>query len=447
MDIVALLRCLDSCLTPTTLRHLHLIVHALLCMSGRVSMLAISRWGSDGTSYRTVQRFFACVLPWPRILFLFFLHHHFQPDHTYILAGDETVVSKSGKTTHGLDRFYSSTAQRPIPSLAFFCFAIISTTTRRATPFSFEQVVRSDAEKAAAKTKAKPTTPPAPKRSVGRPKGSKNTPKAEQPLSPELQRIHSWLREVLALIGGTVSVTYLALDGHFGTAPAIGMVRGCGLHIVSKLRSNAALYLPYDGPYQGRGPRRKYGEKLDLKALPERFVRERSEEGGVETCIYQVEALQKEVALALNVVVIVKTNLRTQKRAHVVLFSSDVSLGFEMVIEYYSLRFQIEFVFRDAKQYWGLEDGMNVREWGVRNGANLALLMVSVSGVLAEEAGGDEGRWSVLDLKAWFRGSRYVTETLNLLPEKPDVDLMRHIFGKVTSLGRIHPVESSRKAA
>jgi putative transposase len=29
-------------------------------------------------------------------------------------------------------------------------------------------------------------------------------------------------------------------------------------------------------------------------------------------------------------------------------------------VDYYSLRFQIEFNFRDAKQYWGLEDFMNM---------------------------------------------------------------------------------------
>jgi hypothetical protein len=58
----------------------------------------------------------------------------------------------------------------------------------------------------------------------------------------------------------------------------------------------------------------------------------------------------------LNVVIIVKTNMMTNERSHVILFSSDLSLPFEKLIDYYSLRFQIEFNFRDAKQFWGLED-------------------------------------------------------------------------------------------
>jgi putative transposase len=448
-DILALLHCLQPCLTMTSVRQLSRITLALLTMTGRVTMLGISRWGDDGTSYRTIQRFFAPPLPWHLIFWHVFSAHHFQPNHVYILAGDEVVITKAGKKTFGLDRFFSGILQRVVPSVAFFSFALVSTTSRRAFPLCLEQVVRTEAEKAAAKVKAAKTakqTSPKPK--AGRPKGSKNKPKTDtHSLSCELQRIQCILQDQLALIVGTVPLTYLALDGHFGTAPAIQMVRGCGLHLISKLRSNAALFLPYDGPYQGRGPHRKYGEKLDIKALPARFLRERHVEDGVETCIYQVEALQKEVSQPLNVVVVVKLNLKTQKRAHVVLFSSDVTLSVEKVIEYYSLRFQIEFTFRDAKQYWGLEDFMNVTARGVENAANLSLLMVSLSAVLLREARESDAQCSVLDLKAAYRGTKYVSETIKLLPEKLDEGLIAHIVCQVALLGRIHPPAALLNAA
>jgi hypothetical protein len=81
----------------------------------------------------------------------------------------------------------------------------------------------------------------------------------------------------------------------------------------------------------------------------------------------------------LNVVIIVKTNLKTGATARVVLFSSDLGLAWDKIIEYYRLRFQIEFNFRDAKQHWGLEDFMNVKSIPVYNGANLSMFMVNVS--------------------------------------------------------------------
>jgi hypothetical protein len=187
-------------------------------MTGRVTMAGIARWGDDGTSYRTVQRFSATLIPWPHLFWLFFRHHLFHPDDIYLLAGDETVVSKAGKQTFGLDRFFSGVSQRVVPSVAFFSLAIISTTTRRAFPLRLDQVVRTQTEKATSKAKAaaKKSKKTQPKRKVGRPKGSKNTPKGEASLSPELQRIQRMLQDQLKLMAGTIPLTYLALDGHFG---------------------------------------------------------------------------------------------------------------------------------------------------------------------------------------------------------------------------------------
>lgn len=448
-NILALFLCLQPCVSATTVRQLSRITLALLTMTGRVTMLGISRWTGDGGSYRTIQRFFATALPWAQIFWRFFRQHLFQTDDVYLLAGDEVVVTKAGKTTHGLGRFFSSIYQRAVPGLAFFSLALISTKERRAFPMRIEQVIRTEAEKAATKAKLPAQKPndPAPKRKPGRPKGSKNAPKAAAPLSPELQRIQTLVQELLQLIAGLFPLTYLLLDGHFGNSPSLQMAQQCGLHLISKLRSDAALYLPYDGPYQGRGPRRKYGAKLDYQHLPEEFLQQLSVEGVIETRIYQAEVLHKEVGQPLNVVIIEKVNRGNQKRAHVILFSSDLTLSYDKLIDYYGLRFQIEFTFRDAKQYWGLEDFMTVTATGVTTAANLALIMVNLSSVLLARFRQQDPQCSVLDLKALYRGSKYVTELIKFLPEAPDEDLMAQLFQQMAQLGRIHPPEPQLRAA
>jgi putative transposase len=448
-DILSLLLCLQPCITATTARQLSHITLGMLTMTGRVTMLGLSRWTGKGGSYRTIQRFFATALPWAQLFWRFFRQHLFQHDDLYLLAGDEVVVTKAGKHTHGLGRFFSSIYQRPVPGLAFFSLALVSTKERRAFPLRIEQVVRTEAEQAATKatSPAKRTQEATPKRKPGRPKGSKTTPKAAAPLSPELQRIQTLVQELLQLIAGLVPLTYLLLDGHFGNGPSLQMAKQCGLHLISKLRFDAALYLAYDGPYQGRGPRRKYGAKLDYEHLPEEFLQHSSVEGAVETRLYQAELLHKEFAQPLNVVIIEKINRSTQKRAHVLLFSSDLTLAYDKLIEYYSLRFQIEFTFRDAKQYWGLDDFMTVTAVGVSNAANLSLFMVNLSSVLLAQVQQHDPQCSVLDLKAFYRGSKYVTELIQLLPEKPDDDLMAQLFQQMAQLGRIHPPEPRLSAA
>ena len=138
-------------------------------------MLGLSRWAGSGGSYRTVQRFFSTVIPWATLFWVFFRQHIYCPEEVYLLAGDEVVVTKAGKTTHGLDRFFSSLYGKPVPGLAFFALSLVSVQKRRSFPVRVEQVVRSEAEKAASKAKAaakQPKTSHAPLRRPGRPKGS-----------------------------------------------------------------------------------------------------------------------------------------------------------------------------------------------------------------------------------------------------------------------------------
>src|SRR5713101_8328335 len=151
MDILALLQCLQPHLPATTLRQFSRIVRALLGMTGRITMLGIARWAGKGGSYRTVQRWFATVIPWATLFWVFFRHYVYRSDEVYLVAGDEVIVTKAGKTTYGLDRFFASLYGKPVPGLAFFTLSLVSVQQRRSFPLRVEQVVRSAAEKAASK--------------------------------------------------------------------------------------------------------------------------------------------------------------------------------------------------------------------------------------------------------------------------------------------------------
>src|SRR5215470_12645092 len=236
MDIVALLHFLHPYVPAATLRQCSRTTWAMLVMTGRVTMLGISRWAGTGGSYRTVQRFFSTVLPWAMLFWVFFRQHVYRPQDVYLLVGDEVVATKAGKHTYGLDRFFASLYGKPVPGLAFCTLSLVSTQQRRSFPIRVEQVVRSDAEKAANKAKAarKKPTPSSAKRRPGRPKGSKNTPKADVTLTPELVRIAGMLDALLHLIAGCLRLTYLVLDGHFGNHNALQMARQHHLPLLSK---------------------------------------------------------------------------------------------------------------------------------------------------------------------------------------------------------------------
>ena len=440
-EILALLQTIAPLLEPTTVRQLSQVLFGMLVISGRLTMLGLSRWTEKGGSYRTIQRVYHRVLPWTAIHWLFFRQRFLKPDDEYIVAGDEVVVSKAGQHTYGLDRFFSGVEQQVIPSVSFFTFSLVNVRDAQSSPLQVTQTVKSVAEKAASKAQAaaKKVRPTGEKRKLGRPKGSTNKVKQAVVLNPELVRIQTALRTLLATVGPTLPVNYVVMDGHFGNAPSAFMVRQTSLHLISKLRSDAALYPAFAGEYSGRGPKPKYGLQLDVRNLEAKYLRATAIEDQVRTDIYQGQFYNKEFAFALNVVVILKTNLRTHAQAHVILFSTDLAQAYDPIIKFYRLRFQIEFNFRDAKQYWGLEDFMNVKEVAVTNAANLALFMTNFSQALLQPFRQQNPAYSILDLKAHYRGYRYASETLKMLPEKPDAILLADIFQHLARLGAIHP--------
>ena len=176
-----------------------------------------------------------------------------------------------------------------------------------------------------------------------------------------------------------------------------------------------------------------------MRQIKKKYLKSDKKEDGVRTQIYQANLLNKGFTFAINVVVILKTNLSTHKQAHIILFSTDLKLSYEKLFDYYTLRFQIEFNFRDAKQYWGLDDFMNIKEQAVTNAANLSFFMVNFSSVLLRRYRENNPEFSVLDLKSHYRGCRYASETIKLLPQKPEGILLAEIFEQITRLGMVHP--------
>jgi len=146
--------------------------------------------------------------------------------------------------------------------------------------------------------------------------------------------------------------------------------------------------------------------------------------------------LHKEFGGELNVVIIVKINLKTKKMGQAILFSSDGDLNWEKVVDYYSLRFQIEFNFREAKQHFGLEDFMNTTKVGVENAANMAFLMVNLSAKLLKTEGANGV--SINDLKSRYRGVKYALETIKMIQPKAKSILIEKVKEAISRIGSIH---------
>ena len=118
-EIIATLSALSPHLNRRTLNQLTIIVEAVLAMTGRVTMLGLSRWAEKGGSYRTVQRFFKEKIDWPALRWQLIKQHLGGAKRVWLLTGDEVVVTKSGKETHGLGFFFLRFTTSRSPACAF----------------------------------------------------------------------------------------------------------------------------------------------------------------------------------------------------------------------------------------------------------------------------------------------------------------------------------------
>lgn len=267
---------------------------------------------------------------------------------TQIGAMDCSFIAKSGKATYGLDWFYNGSANRSEKGLEISVIAVIDVEARRGYSLSVQQTPATNkASQAKAQSKGvswqtieqvqqvlqqlppKPATPARLTRIDYYLEHLKQT----QPFLPQ-------------------AVKYWAVDGFYSKQKFVEGVVALDLHLISKLRSDADMRYLYTGEQKARGARRKHDGKVDLSQLNRLTVVEQVEAGlTLYTAVVWHVSLKRHIRIAYLV-----DTRKAGKTGTALLFSTDVELDAKLIVQYYQARFQIEFIFRDAKQFTGLCD-------------------------------------------------------------------------------------------
>lgn len=371
-----LIHLLEGDLSNKNIRQLAQIFQAVLRIGGRVTMLGITRMSP--IPYRTLSRIYDQSWDWFLMRWTLFIKLCFDDTATYVLVGDETVEGKAGSHTAGMSKFYSSTHGRPIPGVSMFALSVVEVATKRSYPLCVEQLIETEADrvrKAAQKQQAQAHKGG----SRGRKKGTKNCPKQTGDY-PLLRAVRSCLSTLMPH-KNTIGLKYWALDGYFGHQTYIEIADAHDLFLICKLKRNAVLYFDYQGAKGGRGRPRLYGDALDLcQRYPAHEVKDHKSDYGL---VQQFEVRSRTIKnRCLNVVVLYTDAADLQNRT--VLFSTDLTLSAATMIEYYSLRTQIEINFREAKQYFGLRDFKNTKAQRVSFSINLAFMMCCITLILRQ---------------------------------------------------------------
>jgi DDE superfamily endonuclease len=238
------------------------------------------------------------------------------PEQDQALVMDASFVPKSGKHTYGLDRFWNGSHSRAEKGLEISTLGWLDITGNCAYGLSVEQ-----------------------------------TPPSAETADPEATRMDVYLDQLRRVVTAhdLRFLRYVVTDGAYSKQKFVAGVRALELHQIGKLRADANLRYLYQGPKRpGPGRQKTYDGKVTWSDLS-RFERLDTED---EHIVLYHQVLN-HVQLQCNLQVVV---VHTQRHRYAVLFSTDVDLEPQRLYRYYKARFQIEFLFRDAKQFAGLSD-------------------------------------------------------------------------------------------
>jgi hypothetical protein len=295
-------------------------------MRGKVNFRNLSRYSDycEKTYARHYRRTFAFVEFNERLV-----NEIVPADHELLGVMDCSFVAKSGKETYGLGNFYNSSQDKATQGLELSVLGVVDVTDNTAYTLSARQ------------------TPP---------QAEIEELVADQPLTAdddEISRVdfYAWhLQQDIETLRQLV--TYLVVDGYYSKLKFVNAVLALGLQQIGKLRHDANLRYLYHGPQKKFGARRKYDGKVRFDD-----VRRLTYVDQVEPDIHLYTAVVYNVNLKRTIRLVYLLNLKNKnKPGYALLFSTDTELDPEKLYRYYKARFQIEFLFRDAKQFTGLTD-------------------------------------------------------------------------------------------
>ena len=292
----------------------------ILVLRGRGTFRNLRR--SCDYAERTIARQFREPLDWPdfhqRVLITVL-----DPHAELVSAHDASFLPKSGKQTFGLGHFFNGWASRAERGLEIATLAVGDVTRRCAFTLAVAQ------------------TPP----------GEEATKAA-----PEETRVDFYTQQLRAHRHRLPpSVQYHCVDGYYAKKQYIAEVVRLDLHAITKLRSDAACWFLYTGPHPKRpGARRQYDGKVtfqDLSRFEDLGTRADAPHLSLSTAVVGHKTLKRRLRL-----VVLLNRKDPAKPRCIVLGSTDPELNGHTLRDLYAARFQIEFLFRDSKQFTGLLD-------------------------------------------------------------------------------------------
>lgn len=304
-----------------------------------------------------------------------------------IAALDCSFIPKSGKATFGLDKFWSGCLQKTKQGLEISVISLIDVSTCTAWTLDVTQT----------------------------PSGL-STKESTKESDSTYTRVDFYIEQILDCICYLVHIQYFVADGFYAKAKFFVAILQMNKHLITKLRSDANLRFRFEGVHpERRGAKNKYGAKVTYDDLSLWKKAGKDEKHDYLELYYNV---CHSTTFGCWLMVVLIYNTKTKQYA--LLASTDLEQSAQQILTYYQLRFQIEFLFRDAKQFTGLTHCQAQSEEKLDFHFNLSLAALNILNV---QKSLDPNALSINNLTRKSYNQRLLQNLLTKLSQKPELNL------------------------
>ena len=318
------------------------------------------------------------------------------------IAFDPSFISKSGKKTPGIGYFWSACAGRTKWGLEFCGIAVLDLSRQTAFHlFGFQTI----------------------------------------DLKVEESLIQFYCRKLLEKKNDLLSLSeYIVADAYFSKNNFVEPLMLEGFHVVSRLRDDADLQYIFKGRQKGgRGRKKKYDGKIDFQNLNLNHTILISEKE--QQKIHILMAYSKSLKKILNIVIVYTKNSK-EKWKHKIYFSTDLKQDWQEIIHMYRQRFQIEFLYRDAKQFTALNDCEARSENKLNFHWNMSLTTINIAKIVSWISKKDKNIkenpvFSMSDIKTMYFNRLLVSQFISMFGINTKLEKNKSKIKQLLEFGKI----------
>lgn len=330
------------------------------------------------------------------------LLHIIKPGSSLVAAFDPSFIPKSGKKTYGKDYFWNGAASKAEKGLEIGLLAVVDIEKNTAYSISAHQ------------------TPP-----IAASRKDKSSIITKQ------SRVDEYLKHIdVARKYLPPEVNHLVGDGFFSKEKFVTGIKNLGLDFVGKLRIDANLRHLYQGEQKNIGRPKKYEKKFDTTDITQfKFESDVLIDKTTTIKLYAATVNSVSMTREIKIVLLLNKNADGQTR-QALLFSTDLNLSALNIYRFYKARYQIEFLFRDAKQFTGLTDCQSRSQSRLNhhfNASFAALNLIKIEDRICQKINAPAQAFSMASWKTRYCNDHLIDKVFSMLGIEQTLDLFRNL--------------------